>query len=766
MLSYRKLAMRVLGRPLYTERGSKMTRPASQRAAALALTAAIMTGAAFPAFAGTYFIGDGDITVTANEDGTAEVRRGDTVVSANDDNVVIKGGYSTSAGSKTLEAVGGPAIAIDMGDEVTYTEPTPVVTWPDPADEAEETEKPEDAPAEPEETPAEEPSDTPEETPTEDAPEETPAEAEQPAPAQSKAVTLEAKDDAPEAPAEASDAPEKDDKDDDKEVVTYEAKTPVQSVAKAAANAVSNVIKIINNVKDKTLKVTLEDVNIDVSSKVNPDPTATGNDSHYAAVSVSGSGDTVIELNGDNELKSGRNRAGLEHNQTVNDEGNVTSGKLTIQDENEDGSLTATGGQFAAGIGGASANAGQVTITGGNITAIGIDGAGIGGGQGKRDSNAGNADIEISGGTIEAIGGDASAGIGGGTWGNANIKITDNAVIKSAVGGGGGAGIGGGQWGNGNVTITDDSKIENAQGGGMSAGIGGGVVGNGTVSISGNATINAQGGEDGAGIGGGYGYSQSGTGDITIEGSTTVNATGGMGSAGIGNGTDAGGNNGQITIRGTKDSSPTVNATGGIAEEDGQGYVGPGGAGIGGGSTTDSEYTPVSPDITIEGTVNIVAKAGEGNAAIGDMNGEQVFTGLDGSITRYDSEGNDTTLPTDPGYPVPEDTSSSGGGSAALAAPEAAYPGLVVTDKDGQRISYTSIRGNSVLSIRVGRFTASLHAPLSVLRQLRADGIETITFQTILHTTTLSVDELLAMGGADAEAVLTHRFAASSLTVG
>mgnify|MGYP006908791937 FL=1 len=48
----------------------------------------------------------------------------------------------------------------------------------------------------------------------------------------------------------------------------------------------------------------------------------------------------------------------------------------------------------------------------------------------------------------------------------------------------------------------------------------------------------------------------------------------------------------------------------------------------------------------------------------------------------------------------------------------------------------------------------------------RQEGIETITFQTILCSTTLSVDELLAMGGEDAEAVLTHRFTDSSLTVG
>ena len=627
MLSYRKLAMRVLGRPLYTGGGNDSPRPASQRAAAFVLTAALLTGAAFPAFAGTYYIEDGDIVISAG----------------------------TEAGTNKVEQTGKDTVDNDKGTTITNRD-----------------------------------KDTP----------------------SSNTVTIKAE-----------------------------------------------------NENDK-VEVKLEDVNIDASSRVNPSAT-TLNDTSYAAVNVTGKGDTNIELDGDNELKSGRYRAGLEHNQTVDGEGNVTSGKLTIQDDkNNAGSLTATGGQFAAGIGGASANAGQVTITGGTITATGEDGAGIGGGQGNKGTNAGNADIEISGGTIEATGGYASAGIGGGNWGDANIKITGDAVIKSAVGGGGGAGIGGGQWGNGTVTISGDSKIESALGGGMSAGIGGGAVGNGTVSISGNATIeNAQGGEDGAGIGGGYGYGQSGTGDITIEGNTTVNATGGMGSAGIGNGTDAGGNNGQITIRGTKDSSPTVNATGGIAEEDGQGYVGPGGAGIGGGSTTDSEYTPVTPQITLEGKVTIVAKAGEGNAAIGANGIEQEFTGLaeGSSITRSDSEGNDTTLPTDP---VPAVPSASGGGSADASVQESVFPGLVVTDKDGQRISYTSIRGNNVLSLRVGRFTASLRASLATLRQLRAEGIDTITFQTILCSTTLSVDELLAMGGEDAEAVLTHRLTASSLTVG
>ena len=586
MLSYRKLAMRVLGRPLHTGGGNDLPRPASQRAAALVLTAAMLTTLTAPAFAGTWYIENGDITVKASgTEGKNKVSQG-TNTDVEDTDTIITG--TSNQNTVTIEAE-------NKGDKV---------------------------------------------------------------------------------------------------------------------------------------EVTLKDVNIDASR---------GNE---AAVSVTGKGDTNIELDGDNELQGGNRHAGLEHNQTVDSEGNVTSGKLTIQDDNDKaGSLTATGGSFSAGIGGGSVKAGQVTITGGTITAIGTDAAGIGGGQGNMGSNAGNADIEISGGTIDATGGDQAAGIGGGIWGDANIKITGDAVIKSAVGGFSGEGAG------------------NSTGG---AGIGGGAGGYGTIVISGNAQVkNAVGKDGGAGIGGGV-Y---GLGRVTIEGGTTVNATGGLSAAGIGGGYGAendedDGIGNKIIIRNTKDGIPDITATGGDSKLNYAGIYIPGGAGIGSGASD------AKANITIEGKVTIVAKAGEDNAAIGDMNGEQVFNGLDGSITRYDSEGNDITLPTDPGYPVPADTSSSGGGSADASVQESVFPGLIVTDKDGQRISYTSIRGNNVLSIRAGRFTASLRVSLATLRQLRAEGIDTITFQTILCSTTLSVDELLAMGGEDAEAVLTHRLTVSSLTVG
>ena len=547
--------------------------------------------------------------------------------------------------------------------------------------------------------------------------------------------------------------------------------------------------------------VTFDDLKIDASS---------GNE---AAVSVTGKGDTNIELDGDNELKSGNRHAGLEHNKTD------TSGKLTIQDKDKNGSLDATGGFRGAGIGGGEAQNGQVTITGGTITAtagsssgrfIYGGGSGIGGGDGGTGVG-GNGDVEITGGTITATG-FYGAGIGGGRSADGDVTISGGTIKKAeslSPTDPGGAGIGGGYYGDGRVTITGDAVIEEAQGGIQSAGIGGGQGADGDVEISGNARIDkvtggdygagigsglgesgapcngkvtikdnakiglAQGGFGAAGIGGGYYYSNgyddddstSGVGDVTIEGNTTVNAVGGLGAAGIGNGVNAidfgGAAVNQITIRSSEAGSPTVTATGGVSgfDEDLQEDL-PGGAGIGGGAGD------TKANITLEGKVTIVAKAGEGNAAIGDLTGgEQVFTGLaeGSSITRSDSEGNDTTLPTDP---VPAVPSASGGGSADASVQESVFPGLVVTDKDGQRISYTSIRGNNVLSIRVGRFTASLRASLATLRQLRAEGIDTITFQTILCSTTLSVDELLAMGGEDAEAVLTHRLTASSLTVG
>ena len=396
-----------------------------------------------------------------------------------------------------------------------------------------------------------------------------------------------------------------------------------------------NTVTIEAKDKDDKVEVTLKDLNIDASS------------GSEAAVSVTGEGNTNIELDGDNALKSDIYSSGIS-----------SSGSLTISGGEND-SLTAQGGSGADGI----YSSGSLTISGGTVTANG--------------------------------------GSGGG--------------------GDGGDGI----WSSGGVTI------------------------------SGGSTVTANGG-DGKDDYGGDGI-RSDSGDVTISGGT-VKAAGGDSKDGYGgDGIRSGG----VTI-----SGGTVNAAGGNGKNSNGGSDG-----------------IISNDIDLSGSLELTAKAGRPNGKAISWAGHELDLdtikdklGPGAKVTATDANGETKQVsspiprPVEPEEPEPvipeESSSSSDGGSAAPSAPASPLPGLTVTDKDGQRISYTSIRGNNVLSLRVGRFTASLRVSLATLRQLRAEGIDTITFQTILCSTTLSVDELLAMGGEDAEAVLTHRLTASSLTVG
>ena len=208
-------------------------------------------------------------------------------------------------------------------------------------------------------------------------------------------------------------------------------------------------------------------------------------------------------------------------------------------------------------------------------------------------------------------------------------------------------------------------------------------------------------------------------------------------------------------------SSGTVTANGGDSKD---GY---GGDGI------------HSNDIDLSGSLELTAKAGSPNGKALSQNGRELDLdtikdklGPGAKVTATDANGETKQVsiprPVEPEGPViPEESSSSSdGGSSTSSAPASPLPGLTVTDKDGQRISYTSTQSGNTLTVCVGRLTASFRISLAALRQLRAEGIETITFQTVLCSTTLSVDELLAMGGEDAEIVLTHHIRSSTLTVG
>ncbi len=282
------------------------------------------------------------------------------------------------------------------------------------------------------------------------------------------------------------------------------------------------------------------------------------------AVITGGDGKVEIELDGDNTLKAGENRAGLQ-------KGNVEL--LVIKDaDGTAGKLAATGGFDGAGIGGGkNQSVNNIVIEGGAITATGgIYGAGIGGGDG------GSGTVTISGGTVVATSESGGAGIGGGNGGSGTVTINKGAV--EATGGLGGAGIGGGYGGSGTVTI-NKGTVE-ATGGFNGAGIGGGADGAGTVIITGGTTTATSGGQGGAGIGGG----SDGVGTVTITGGTTT-ATGVEQGAGIGGGD---GGTGKVTI-----SGGNVTAIGGAC-----------GAGIGGGSGSNGST------ITISGSSNVYVAGG------------------------------------------------------------------------------------------------------------------------------------------------------------
>ena len=382
------------------------------------------------------------------------------------------------------------------------------------------------------------------------------------------------------------------------------------------------------------------------------------------------------------------------------------SGSLTISGGEND-SLTAQGGSGANGI----SSSGSLTISGGTVTANGDDG-------GRGISSSGS--VTISGGsTVTANGGNGTISGGDGICSNGGVTISGGSTV-TANGGNGGSLVGGdGIRSGGGLTVSDGTVTAKGGNGDSKDGYGGdGIRSGGVVTISGN-TVNAAGGYGGKV--GGYGICSFDR--VAISGGT-VEAAGGNGSTG-------------------------------------------GGSGI---------YSSV---IDLSGSLELTAKAGSPNGkallqAGHELDLDTIKDKLDpgAKVTVTDANGkvNQVSIPrpVEPEEPViPEESSSSSdGGSATPSTPASPLPGLTVTDKSGAVISYTSTQSGNTLTVCVGRFTASFRISLAALRPLRAEGIETITFQTILCSTTLSVDELLAMGGEDAEAVLTHRLTDSSLTVG
>ena len=637
---------------------------AFRRAAALMAALSITVSLAAPAFADTYYIDYGDITITKNEDGSQTIEQGGEkwTDKAGEETVITTSNTVITTLESDLE---GPA-AEDTGfgpvAEDNYQPAQPESTEePKGADQPEDAEKPEGA-------------DQPKDADRQESADQ------QAAPAAAPAGS-----------------------------------TPVND----KGNGFWGNTITLKTIADKVLNLTLKDVKIDVSDK------------GKAALSVQGKGNAEIELDGDNELKSGVNRAGLEKTST---------GTLTLKDDNNKaGSLTATGGDSGAGIGGGlDGNGKNITIKGGTVTATGGRlGAGIGGGEGSSGEN-----ITIKGGTVTATGGKWGAGIGGGSGGyrggdagsGKNITITGGTV--TAAGGEGGAGIGGGMNGSGN-NITIKGGTVTATGGGYSAGIGGSSSGSGkNITINGG-TVNAAGGTYGAGIGGG---DRSNGENITINGGE-INATGGKYGAGIGGGAsiDDGGDGKNITINGG-----TVNAAGGES-----------GAGIGGGLRGSGS------NVTVSGAAQVTTTAGKrdnrfgAGATIGNggkktpggelVDGDEIQAKLDDLTTGYIHHVNynqDGTVKREwwerkwvelePSHPIPDGESLD----------------LHVETLKGAPLPFNTRQQGSTLRVTTDNLSARLHGTRQALETLQEQGVEQIQFVTTLKTTTLSVADLLAEGGS------------------
>ena len=620
---------------------------AFRRAAALMAALSITVSLAAPAFAGTYYIDDGDITITKNADGSQTIKqqgKEDCTDQVGDETVITTHGQAITSLESDLE---GPA-AEDTGFgpvvEDNY-QPAPPAQ-PEDAEQPEGADQPEDA---------EEPEDA-----------DQPEDAEEPKAADRK---------------ESTEEPE----DADRQESADRQAQPQQAAPAAAAAPARNIITVINNFANTVLNLTLRDVKIDVSD--------TG--SYWvegkAALSVQGKGNVEIELDGNNELKSGVQRAGLEKNTST------STGTLTLKDDKEagSGSLKATGGKYGAGIGGGNYGSGEnITITGGRVNATGGWGsAGIGGGNYGSGNYGSGKTITIKGGTVTAKGGDCGAGIGGGNGGiGENIKITDGTV--NATGGWGGAGIGGGYggyggYGNGkNITITD-------------------------------GTVTATGGIHGAGIGGG----DSGIGEnITIT-DGTVTATGGIYGAGIGGGVNASGSN--VTVSG----AAQVTATAGKSD----GYYGAGATIGSGGNETGGQ--PVDGE-EIQADIRGVT-TGYIHHIIYEQDGTTIKREWWEPERPQPNPERPQPNPEDPNAPAEETNEVSLG-----------TPVLHVETLEGDLLPFDAQQQGSTLRVTSNTLAARLHGTRQALETLQEQGVEQIQFVTTLKTTTLSVEDLLAEGGS------------------
>lgn len=790
-----------------------------KRTAAATLALSMALSAAAPTVSAAYVcdVSQGSVNIVVNEDGNKSIQvNGEDVTDDGDgtDDIIITGDNTQAPASQNDATEPAPA--------ETEDEEAPAEEDAAPADEAEAPETAdaegtedaaaddadaEDAAAEPAtlelSAPAVDTGDEAEDTPAE--PERTVTETEDGTVIEYGDYTVDPDvqvtkpEPAPEAAAPAEKAADPED-----ETVTYEA--PAEENTSVVSSVVENVVKIVNNYKD-ALNIILRNLKVDAGT------------SKEDAMNISGTGDVTLELDGKNELIGGIGAKNY---------GDVTAGlysedldgTLTLTDADKDGgSLTAKGGyskdyRFASS-GGICAK--DLSIIDTSITAVGGDvgGSSSCGGTGLSADvlNMTGSSLSATGGSVNNSTDDYSAGGFGlriGNYRNLKSNISDSHI--SAIGGnnsGSGKEVEGGMGAIIIGTAADSYQIDHvtllAQGGNAQAsGSGNATGGRGIDRNSGKITIS----DSAVTVAGGNAVSESGT------------ATGGGGYYNNANYYSSEINDvhlvsGSLTAVGGSGSSKNGSSFDISSELIKNYYISDG--------ETFSVYEPGDPEYNIARSDRLVVSEDSGivyynhSAVVQNEDGSVTVTGepfryvrgghvytiasrTDSTITWHcnDAGVEDLELPIPAGstfdamkhewvtsedgtyeectichlqrtipQPEPDQPDTPSNVTTAAAVPAALH--LRVVDANGADVTFETRTesGNYIVDARRdGLDTATLLAPLPVLRELQASGAESITFVTNLKTTTLSLSALLALGGEDGEAQLLHTGDVPTLTVG
>ena len=547
---------------------------------------------------------------------------------------------------------------------------------------------------------------------------------------------------------------------------TYEATNAPTSFTEKAQDAARNVVKIINNYT-KPLTVIFSNLKVDAGD--------TGKD----AVKIEGTGDVTLELDGKNELKGG----------SSGDYGTrgITSGKgkLTIQGK-EGSSLSTTGGTGTEGGSFGICTNGKLDLVNATVTAT----SGFGGGSGisaNDDVNIKNSKLTAKGGGQLHPGEDKSTGGGTGISLFAKGKVVvgegseviaiggdDKTVKRSAWGGaalrflGTGVGCGYEVQKGGKLTAIGgnaESKSGVVTGGDALNGMGGGIVSSGeTTLIGGNAKSGS-----GKATGGNASFYDGNSNQVTVKGGTTT-ALGGKAEGADGKATNGSSiktsRNGKIGLS-VETGGTLVTAMPGERDGKGNGIIGNVEIKTDGGKIEEVENAKVvkkeDGSITVTGDLVGIKQDGHSYELTATVEptcttpGKRVYTctteGHEGEIYEEiisDALGHKFVNGVCTRCGAPE----SNGGSSAVT--------LTVTGAGAYETSI--VDGRYIIAVPAE--TAVLSGCLGNLKELKAQGVNTLVFRTQLRETVLDIDTMLSMGVDDTLFTLTHSGESAELTVG